>query len=87
MAKNASTGQTVEFAGATNTSSELVTWKLVPSVGQVSLIETPLSGGGERSVIRFLATSNTIVSCLVTNSDTSLSIIHSALLLVQGMYS
>ena len=85
--KNASTGQTVEFACATNTSSELVTWK-VPSVsGQLIILkinETMLPGGGERSVIRFLAMSNTNVSCFVTHSHTSISIVRSALLLVQG---
>ena len=91
LPKNASTGQMVEFTCAVSNSKEIITWDLYPTNGQhlhIHVIKntTNLFGGGERSVIHFLAVTEIEVRCFITNTTAMphTTTIERALLLVQG---
>ena len=87
IAQNVSAGQTANFPCATTNSQEIITWNTIPNIGTTTIAVQDVPGGGERSVLSFTALlehSNTVVRCLVTDINTVVSTVYSALLLVQG---
>ena len=86
MSQNVSAGQTVELACATTSAADIISWTHTPIESTTKKI-VDLPGGGHRSLLRFTASlnhSDTIIRCIVTNQDTSISVINTAHLLVQG---
>ena len=76
----------VEFTCASSNSESIITWKTV-NVESTATITENIPGGGQQSVLRFAALqehNNTNVRCFITDPNTSISIISTALLLVQG---
>ena len=87
VSQNVSAGHMVKFTCATEKNGDIITWSTVPDVGLVTPLTTGLPGGRLLSALAFTALpdhSNTIVRCIVTDPNTGISTIKSALLLVQG---
>ena len=86
IAQNVSVDQIVKFTCATTNSQDLISWITTPHIA-ATIASQNIHGGGIRSVLSFTALlehSNTIVRCIVTDLNTVVSTVYSALLLVQG---
>ena len=85
--QNVTVGKIVKFNCATTNSQDIITWSTTPNIGIATVATQLFPDGGRRSVLSFTALlehGNTIVRCIVTDINTVVSTIHSALVLVQG---
>ena len=87
LPQNVSIGQPVNFTCATTNSPDIITWSTIQNIGIATTALQSLPDGGIRSVLSFTALiehSDTTVRCIVTDPNTAVSTIYSALLFVQG---
>ena len=87
LPQNVSIGQLVNFTCATTNSHDIITWSTNPNIDTITIALQSLPDGGKISVLSFTALlehNNTTVRCIVTDLNTAVSTVNSALLLVQG---